>query len=333
MRTAITRRSRAIEGLLFLLGLSYLVVQYHGVMVSAQDVASTGVTVTPSRVTLQINKGASSGLAPVSVRNDYAQPVEFEAEVWGVKQLHDGSLAPTAEPEAALKDLLSVAPRSFTLEPKQSINLQIVARDSDKLAPGGHYAAVLIRQANAVREKLSLSPAVTVMAFIIKEDGAVRKLSAASIVKDGPLLGLPDRVTVDFLNEGNLSVVPRASVQVRGPNGDIFKTGVLNQESLWALPSEKLKLQAILSSSARAWLPGRYSTHVLYRYDESDDMQEIVTTNWVFPPLSLLAVVVLFVLIAVLVRLFKRLIRRRRPNHTVILASRAGKRKSIDGIL
>lgn len=335
MLTKIThQRSRAVKAVVVLLvAACCLVASGRGGSVLAQEAADGGITVAPSRATLEIAKGATSGSVPVSVRNNYDQTVSFETAVWGVKQLHDGSLSPSDDPGATINDALSVIPHSFALEPGQSINAQITVQDSSRLSPGGQYAAIIIKQIDSAGRNLSLSPAVSVITFIIKEDGAVRKLSTSSITESGSLFRLPDRVTASFINEGNLSVVPRASVQVRGPNGAIVKTGVLNQESLWAPPSNTLKVQADLIVLTRAWIPGRYSTHVFYRYDGSDDTREVVVSRWIVPPIALLATVILLGLIAVFGRLLHLLIRRRRRKNVKAIMLPTKKNKSIDGIL
>lgn len=333
MRAAITPRTRLIGGAATLIIPVCILFLCRVGFVSAQQATTTGITVSPSLITLDIRKGESSGSVPISIKNNYAQTISFETAIWGVAQLHDGSLSPSAQPETAISDALSVMPRSFTLQPGKSINAQITVRDSSQLAPGGHYASVLVKQVDNTGGSLSLSPAVSVMAFIIKEDGAVRKLSASLVGGSGTMLRVPNTATVDFGNDGNVSIVPRASVQVRGPNGTIVKAGVLNQESLWVLPSSTLKTQTLLASSSRVWIPGRYTTLIIYRYDGSDETKDITTTQWVFPPLTLLSVIILVILVVMFVRWTRRFILRRRSSSRIVSLPQPNKRKSIDGIL
>lgn len=298
--------------------------------------ASRGVTVSPAQITMSIDKNETSAEDSVSVRNDYAQPLRFEASIRGIQQSGDGSLVPSTDIDRSLAATLSVTPRSFSLEPGQSINLRLVVTDSGQLSPGGHYASLFIRQANDdTEQQLSLSPAISVTIFLIKENGAIRDLSVSSAKDDGSLFRVPKNITLTFYNNGNVRLVPRASVSLRAPGGAQVKSGVVNQESLWVLPSGNSNLQAHLASLSLPWLPGRYTMHVLYRYDGSEAQKELIISRWVFPPLAAASCVIIGLGFAVVIRLaVLRMQRHRKQRRAAELAlAELEKSRSIDGIL
>lgn len=312
-----------------LAGLSAAVVSV--LVLPAQVLATTapakaGITVAPAHIVLQIAKGQQQQEATVGVRNDYAQAVSFDVTIQGLQQNAKGILVPTGTPDAAIAALMTVSPQRFTLEPGKSVNLKLLLHDTEQLSPGGHYAALFIRQAGAEGQKLSLAAAVSVSMFIIKEEGAVRSVAVTSVRHDGMLFRLPRTVTVGFKNEGNVSVVPRAAVTMSGPTRPVLATAAMNQESLWAVAGGATTIQAGLQQHSMAWLPGSYTLNVVYRYDGSDAQHVASVRFWVVPlpfvGVMFLAGVAIIGLVRYrrsILRLLRSKVRRKnsRPTHAV----------------
>jgi len=305
----ITFRRSGVRPCLWLVLLSFLWLSVMLRLTTAGCLASTagGVTVAPANVTLDIQKGKPGPSETVSVRNDYAESVTFSVAVQGQQITTDGSLAPSGALEPAMAGLLAATPEGFSLAPQQSINLKITVKDAARLAPGGHYASLLIRQSAAEGQKgLALSSAVSVSVFVIKEDGAVRSVGAGAVHALGRVAQLPSAATVDFQNLGNVAVVPRASAKIYDPRGHLVMAGVINQESVPITPGKTARLQAPLTPVGYSWLPGRYTLRVLYRYDGTDQ-QKTVSATLLVVPVAFIASTILLVLVGVVVYRLARL--------------------------
>jgi hypothetical protein len=260
------------------------------VVALAETPKPQGLTVSPAVVNLQLQTGAKTAEASVSVRNDTNQALDYAAYVEGAELAKNGALVPTGGPDPLLEQSLTLSQGNFTLGPGQSINVKLRLEDAPTIPPGGHYAVLLISQLGSSTGNVSILPAIGVTLFIGKESGAVRKLNVLGIETDGTIFRLPQNITVTFKNEGNIDLVPRASTVVRQPDGRQARMGVLNESSVRAMPNHSVTLQAPVKTLSKSWMPGRYTVQVHYRYDNTDNMQLATQEIWYVPPASLLFV-------------------------------------------
>lgn len=260
----------------------------------------SGITVSPVQVSL--NTGAESGVrqAAITITNNYANAITFDVSIQGLELLANGSLTPNGEPDAGLAEALTITPTLFTVQAGTSQSVQVQLSDTKDLSPGGHYASLLIKQKQAAKEQLTLTPAISVVLFVVKEDGAIRSVDVGTIDADGGIFRLPSVVTVDFINKGNVTIIPRASIMVLTNRGTIVATGALNTQSFSVWPDKTLKIQTSLTKIASILLPGRYTVQILYRYDGSDEQRSITLQRWFVPPALLLAVSIGIMLLVLL---------------------------------
>lgn len=272
---------------------------------AASSSPSGGITVAPAELMLDIAKGSSGQDAAISVKNNSTVATHLAAAVEGLQQANDGTLVPTTgNPSPSLAAALTVTPQDFLLQPSQSINVELHVAGNNTLAPGGSYAAVLIRQ---VPDKnvgqVAIVQAVSVTVFITKEAGATRQLTVSDLTSDMNTIRTPHYVTLNFQNKGNTNVIPRAAVMVFDPTGKLVATGAANQNSVMILPGRQLRLRTYLMPVAKIWHPGRYTVQVTYRYDGSDAQQTATLTHWVLPPLFLSIVAGVVGLMAIVARI------------------------------
>lgn len=289
-----------------------------------------GITVSPARLQLTLPKGQQSQAASVMLKNSYSQRLNFAATIRGVQQSSDGSLVPdVGQGESPFKDILGVSPATFDLDAGQSINLTIQLTGSDQLAPGGQYAALLVTQVPEKSGNVRLTPAVAAGLFIVKEEGAVRQLTASISRANGSLLKSSNQVDVLFRNEGNVPLTPRAVVRLTDPTGQVVAQGISNEESLTVMPGKDVKVRTVLQPVGSSWHPGKYRLSVQYRYEGSDQTSELAQRQLVVPP-KLLAVATggvvscaaLVWAIVVCARLITRR-RRRKQRSQAVIASNA----------
>jgi hypothetical protein len=259
-----------------------------GVAQAADMPPPQGLTVSPAIVNLLLPKGAKSAESAVSVRNDTPQTLRYTAHVEGAELATNGSLVPSGGPHKVLEPILILSQRNFSLEPKQSVNLKLRLEDSPSLAPGGHYAVLLVSQVDKGNGTIAVLPAIGVTLFVGKESGAIRKLGVAGIETDGTIFRLPRNVTATFKNEGNIDIVPRAAISITRPDGSEVSLGVLNEASVRAMPARSITLQSPVRTIADSWIPGRHTVSIRYRYDGTDTQQTATQEVWYVPPGALL---------------------------------------------
>lgn len=269
--------------------------------VATERTPTNGVTVSPTILNITIDGAPQGREAAVAVRNDYDQPMDFAVALRGMEQVSNGKLLPSDTVEPSLAAVLAITPTSLHIQPHTSVNVKLTAIDSDDLAPGGHYATLMIRLVQpgdgGASGSLALSPVVSVALFVIKEAGAVRAVNVSSLLDDSRLWRPATSATTSFHNGGNVAVVPRGILTVADPQGKIIRSGVMNEGSLLLLPDGSLKLRGSMKSLAMEWLPGVYTTKLLYRYDGSDETQTVDVSHLVVPPVF--AMVSLCVVLAI----------------------------------
>lgn len=328
--TTTTRRLRAGYLTVSLLGVLFGACLLWHTRASAET--KPGITVSPVQLPINLIKGEANKTGTVIVRNDYTQPVSFDVSFRGLK-LVGNNLVPSDAPEGALAATMAVTPREFTLEPGKAIEIHVTVSDAASLSPGGHYAALLIRQVAEVSNQLSLTPAVSVALFVTKEDGAQRRISVSSVSTEGHIFRLPTSLTATFSNEGNVPAVPRAAVSIYDPVGKMVMNGVINTESVAIYPGGRLRLQTNLTTVGSSWLPGWYREEVLYRYDGTDSQQRFVAHKLVIPLQSVAIAAALIVVAVGFVRLglgyFYRY-RARRARFAVRQAAQKRPQRSMD---
>lgn len=281
--SSIRRRIRA-SGLLLVAFLVSIALVSVVSMSRVEAVATSGITVSPVEVSLSTGTKYDMQKSVITIRNDYSEVINFEASIGGMQLLSNGSLTPTGDPDPGLSEALVVAPSVFSLKAGESIGVQLSLKDTSALSPGGHYASLLIKQKETATKQLLLTPAISVAVFIVKEDGAIRSVNISNVAVNGGLFRLPTTTTANFKNDGNVGIVPRASVTVSDNKGRAVATGVMNPQSFTVWPDKTLKLQTSLEKIGSSWLPSKYSVQVTYRYDGSDDQHTVIIRRWFIPP-------------------------------------------------
>ncbi|MDB5175570.1 MAG: hypothetical protein JWM81_428 [Candidatus Saccharibacteria bacterium] len=276
------------------------VVQSHSVSGAQAAQIAGNITVAPAYSVAQVGALQPQTSFSVGVRNNYAASITMTAALSGLS-VQNNSLTPSTKADAALVANTVITPAAFTIPAGRSINVAVTIKNSASLSPGGHYVSLLLTQTGTTASsagQLSLEPAISATIYVIKEDGAVRNLLVTSVSPRRSLLSLPKAVNVTFSNPGNVYSVPRGVITIDNKKaGTIYAQGVINNQSIPLFPAEKIKLQTDLTEYKQPILPGRYSLHVVYRYDGQDTVQSTTVYFWYVPKIGLLAalIVVCFV--------------------------------------
>ncbi len=242
---------------------------------------SSGITVSPANITISVSNKNPNSEEVVSIRNNFDTTIRLNAGMYGV-DIQDGRLTPTSEPSKELSDVVTLSQTDITLQPKQSINIKMLVRNNDKLSPGGHYGSLLIKQVTDSQKSIGLQPAINVITYVVKEDGAIRKLELKDPQLPKIMFRLPDSTSLTLANKGNIAVIPRAVISFVNGNKVYAKT-VINEGSLPIFPENELSFKGDFQKTQQSWLPGIYMYLAQYRYN-GDPQQSVFSKKILVVP-------------------------------------------------
>lgn len=287
--------------------------------------ASGGLTVAPAYVDVSITPDEPEQFVTIGIRNDFSAKIQIYISLQGIDQ-QSGLLVPTEQPEQALLNSVDVSPSEFLIEPGQSLNVKLRIKDSPDLAPGGHYATLLIRQVATDQKQVALQPAISATIFVTKEQGAVRKLALTNIKINRSFLSLPKNIDLTFKNEGNTHIVPRAALSLTSSGGGAtYANGVANDRSIPILPKKEIKLRTEVAVIKRPWLPRWYDLNVQYRYDGAPSSAQTTVRILYIPPAYFLPLILLLVFLYYRFHQSRRLAIRRQLANIVVPPRKAKK--------
>ncbi len=226
-----------------------LTVLFLVVVLRPPEIAAKGITVTPSFQEIEIEQGVPEASASFTLRNDHETAVEFELFAYDFQQRdHFGSLALLDGFETAyahtLASFLRFTEDRLVLPPGESKDIIVTIQNRDSLSPGGHYAAVIIRQVQHEDEIREVLPALSTLLLIRKKGAEQFHLSINSVdwKRSSVRFFIPDTVPVLFQNDGNTHVVPRGNLEIKDIRGRVVYQGTINQDSVFVLPGTERRI-------------------------------------------------------------------------------------------
>ncbi len=140
----------------------------------------------------------------------------------------------------SLASYLQFESTNFVLEAHEKKEIPIIIENRQDLSPGGHYAALIVKQIPGEGET-KISPAISALIFLKKIGGERYNLSLKDISFPPSLFtfSYPKDVRVTFQNEGNIHLIPYGRSEVRDMFGRLLYIGVLNENSFFVLPDSR----------------------------------------------------------------------------------------------
>jgi hypothetical protein len=204
---------------------------------------------------------------------------------------------------------LSIPVNEILVPPTSKTKLTVMVTNSGKLSPGGHYGALLFENStpNETGEGdpyIAVRQVFSSLIYMRKVGGEIFSLKLDEFSYPKNVFFLPITTSNRFTNDGNTHVVPRGSIRVTDPIGRTVEKAILNEESALVLPKATRKFQEDFSSLGPAWMPGRYTVLLEYRYDGKESYEKKIEKYWHFP-LPSMAVGAIFIILLVVARLRK----------------------------
>jgi hypothetical protein len=165
---------------------------------------------------------------------DFRQTDPYGAVSFLGKEINDYSYA--------LSSFLSFESNNIELGPKERRRILVTVRNRQDLSPGGHYAAVILRQRSiATDDKTVVSPALSSLVYLVKEGGERYNLSFKAV--DFPRIPVvfshPSTYTILLQNDGNVHLTPYGRSDVKDIFGRVIYKGVINENSIRVFPQSR----------------------------------------------------------------------------------------------
>lgn len=169
-----------------------------------------------------------------------------------------------------LLDSFQLLSPQILINPGESRAIPVTLNNVDKLTPGGHYGAILLKTSkpnSLVKNNISITQTVASLVFLTTEGKGSYGLNLQPIRTTFGWFRLPSTLNLAFKNTGNVQVVPRGYINITSPFGRPVSKTVLNTDSGLVLPGTTRLLQTPVKTTGRAIIPGIYNIKVYYKYD------------------------------------------------------------------
>lgn len=275
--------------------------------------AAGGFTISPANQEVILAEGAEETSFELSLTNRDNAEVMLRLKVVDFKALDEsggiaflGLKANQTETRYGLTAWLRFSADSVSVAPGETEKVVVTIDNRDSLSPGGHYGAVVavpVDPANpAAMPEVDILPATAALVLLKKQGGEQYglNLDSAALARSG--WGMPSSISLRFQNTGNIHVVPRGTVAVRGPGGQEVSKAIINETSGVVLPETFRKLTTGFMVLRRPFWPGRYQAVINWRYDGREQSSQQIISFWymgfgiyLFGAVSLLFVAILWI--------------------------------------
>jgi hypothetical protein len=263
-----------IKYLLLSFGVSFMVVASVG-QTSAASTQIKGITVSPAIEQLTLNPNQSTASFNEQVTNNTTSPVVLKINAEDFTYLNqNGGLdfynSSTDTNSHGLLDFLSIGLNQIALGPGQSQAVPISILNANKLAVGGHYAALLFKiQGVPVTRgnQVVINQEVSSLIFLSTYGQGTQTTNLSTPLIGSVALTMPQAISAVFTNNGNTQTTPSGYAQVLNSASQVISQGQINTGSGLILPgSKRLFTFNLIQTKKRVW-PGVYTLKVYYHHD------------------------------------------------------------------
>lgn len=231
--------------------------------------AGDGITIEPLYLELSLSESAQSASGKITLTNDTAseQMVNFSAvNIHGEDDRGNIQfLTGVSGKETSAAEYISLSTSSAVLSAGAKIEIEVFAKNSQDLSPGGHYSALVARFSGQERANSpQIFPAVSTLLLTRKIGGERYHISLSAISESDAFFkfDLPRSFDLTFANEGNIHVVPHGMIELFDLFGRRVKKGIINESSSIVLPGNRRTMHQDLYSTARSFPLMVYSVKI-----------------------------------------------------------------------
>lgn len=202
--------------------------------------AEGGITVSPARLDLVLEKGVSLKETEFKVINNHKSAISLTFGFEPATYLH-------------------ISQTEVTLSPGQEITQKVTLEDNKDLAPGSSIYNLVITQTGG-----NVLPSIRLPVTVVKKDGAVAAMAITNFSAPILAFNIPSQLEPAIKNTGNIVTIPHGIISIIGPGGKVVERAALNTSSKAIAPGGGLTLATDLSRTAHAWLPGIYRAELTF---------------------------------------------------------------------
>jgi hypothetical protein len=275
-----------------------------------------GFTIAPLFQEISLEKDQSSNSFSVDVTNATDAPEVLRISVLDFGTLNETGgvafLGSSSDFKYSLASWVSLEKDAIVLNPGETQTVKGTIENKESLSPGGHYGAIFFKSedqnvSESNSSSVAFDPSFASLLFVRKIGGEAYSLNLKSQEINAKLFFLPSKVQLRFQNTGNVHVYPRGIVSLTDPLGREVRKGIINTDSGIILPETFRIYPTDLIKIATAYLPGRYTLTIGYRFDGKNDFTIVQTKILIIPPFfSLLIILAVLTLIGYFYFRFKK---------------------------
>ncbi len=283
-------------------------------VVQVAPVMATGVMVEPAFQFITIAGDQTQVEATVRLTNQTDTTQTFRLSTIDIRQFDESGRVglvdkPVADAQYTLASYLRLPEEQIEVGPAQTREVQVIVENSVGFSPGGHYGAVLAEVVSQGSEgEQVVVPAVSAILLVHKVGGERFHLNLKRVLLPEIWFSLPSSIQLQFENQGNVHVVPHGQVVLTDVFNRRVAEGIINEGSLVIMPETQRVIGVNLAG--RAWaLPFVPLTLKIEGKAEPGNLQ--YGQSAVVGYLPLLSLMVGLLVVAVLVRVFRRYVTRK----------------------
>lgn len=167
-----------------------------------------------------------------------------------------------------LSSLMIPNVETFQIEPNTSREVSVKVADTSKLAPGGHYAAIIAQVIDAGTGQVAIEQSISSLVFLETAGQGTKSMNLVNLPDRGIATRLPDEINTVFKATGNTQVVPRGLITISQGGSEVMR-GIINPDSSLILPNSTRLLQTKIGGNRQPWATGMYTLKIEYQYDGS----------------------------------------------------------------
>lgn len=273
-----------------------------------RGITYSGLTVSPAIEEVHLSAGQTTVAFATDVSNKTATPMTVEVSLLDFTALNTNggvsflqSTGGNANPHGLAQWLAPSQPR-FTLAAGATQKEILNIPNTTRLAPGGHYGAVIYRAvpaAGGASNGFTANEEVSQLLFLTTYQGGIAAVSLHKPDVPGFTTHLPDNINLVFTNTGNEQTAPRGIVSLSDGRGRMVARSIINTASGLILPGTDRLYQVALQPPKNMFMPGVY--HLKIDSQAADNApastytQSIVYVSTAFLLVSLGALIMLAV--------------------------------------
>lgn len=235
-----------------------------------------GISVTPSIMHIDLEQDGPEYL--LTYKNTTKTDVTLELRVQDFNELEESYKINYLEGKDAsnykysLSSWISFENKTIQLSPGEEKSVKIFI-DKNRITKGGHYASILAQVLQSEGEKqVDVKAILGSLLFVRASTGKeveTGKISTLRPSRDG--IEYPSSYVWRFENSGNVHVIPYGLLEIYDPLGNLAAKGILNEDSLDALPESIRRYETKVTTYQKVLLPGIYTAKISVHFGKTNE--------------------------------------------------------------